>query len=418
MRRFWLIMLAMLALMPPAFGQGSGLYVPTDKPVKNMRRALTNPEVFCLLIQFKPADTTLTVADLDLLDSAYNIAFSLDNPKLYTMRIEGYGTADTVKTATRVEAVERYFAMRSHAPFSVRYARNPIRCSCHGDSVEVLRYEVPTIKEVYNCAQLPPSRLLLNKSVPLQNTVLVTFRNNPDECIGSARGCYIPTQDSTVHGYYTSLMFKRGSVYSVENTKDSCPTGFEVRIDDHLDSRQIVERYFLIPHRKQILVMAGYTVLSSNMNRKAGECEQPLPDSIYVRFPVTKEQFDSKLRIFARVPTSRGPEYKALPTRKVPQKTGGITIEAAINASQFDTIFLGKKIDPKELTKYFYEVPTDTEAGTVTVGGKYYKAYRPGKNGGYDIKKPLKAMLRIVPDQEEEIDTHPVENPDEVIDED
>lgn len=418
MTRALVITLLFLSLSASSLAQVSGLYVPSDKPVRNMRKALTNPETFFLLLEFRKGDTTMTVADLDLLDSAYNIAFDKRNPKLYTMRVEGYGDRNEGATQARVDAVVRYFAMRSHETFPVRYAYNPISCSCHGDTMELLRFEVPLETAVYNCDELPSSRTVLNKSVPLRSTVLVTFRNNPDECIGAARGCYIPREDSVIHGYYTSLFLKRGSVYSVENTKDSCPGGLEITLDDHLDSRAIVERYFLIPHRRQIFAMAGYTVLHSNFNRTPDECEKELPDSIYVRFPVTQEQFDAKIRIFAKAATTRGMEYKALPTRKVPSKTGGITVEAAIDPSQFDTIFIGKKITEKELSKYFFEVGTDTEAGSFTVGKKHYKAFRPGKRGEYDIKKPLRALLRIVPDQEEEIETRPIENPEEVIEED
>ena len=417
MKRLVVIVLLAIATVP-ALCQRTGLYVPSDKPVKNMHKALTNPDVFFLLVDFGKNDTTIKVSDLDWLDSAYNIAFSRSNPKLYTMKVEAYGSDNESVSNKRVEAVVRYFAMRSHSLFPVRYATNPIICSCNGDTVETLRFEVPLEVATYNCSQLPPSRTVLNKSIQLDGTVLVTFRNNPDECIGAARGCYLPEKDSLVHGYYTSLLLKRGSVRAVENTKDTCPSGFEVAIDDNLDSKAIVERYFLIPHRKQILVMAGYTVLHSNFAREVGECSQPLPDSIMVRFPLTQEQYDSKIRIFAKVPTSRGLEYKALPTRKVPSKTGGITIEAPINASQFDTIFIGKKITDKELSKYFFEVSTDTEAGSFTIGKKHYKAYRLGRRGEYDIKKPLRDMLRIVPEQEEEIDPVPIDNPEEIIEED
>ena len=298
----------------------TGFYVPSAKPVRDMQKALINPEVFHLLLCAQGDETTYSVADLDLLDSAYAIAFSQENPKLYTMTIEGYGGNNEDLTRQRVDAIYRYFAMRCHANFPIRYANNPIHCSCNGDTVEVLRYEVPVTTAVYRYAELPESRRLLNKSVDLKNSVLITFRNDPDECVGGARGCYVPRQDSTVYGYYASLLFTKGSVYAVENTKDTCPSGFTVKIDDYLDYKYIVDRYCLIPHRKQLLVQAGYIVVTGSWPMVGDSCSEAQKDSIFVRIPVTQEQMDAKLKFFAKVKTSRGMEYKQLPTRKVPGK--------------------------------------------------------------------------------------------------
>lgn len=379
----------------------SGLYIPSAKPVKNMQKALERPEVFCLLLQFDGDESEYREQDLDLMDSAYRIAFAVENPNYYTMLVESYADDDGELGRRRADAVVRYFAMRSHAPFPIRYANNPIHCSCHGDSSEVLRYEVPLAVEVYDCGQLPEARMLLNKSVPLRGTVLVTFRNDPDECVGSARGCYTPAEDSLVHGYYASLFITRGALHTVEGTKDTCPTGIEISIDDHLGYRPIVEQYRLIPHPKQLLVQAGYIVLKSNYSRGMDECEVPQKDSIFIRIPATPEQVEAKLRFFARVKTSRGTEYKALPTRKLPGK-GALVLQAPINVTQFDTIYLGKRIQENELKKYFYEAASSTEAAAFTVGKRHYVAYRVGKHGEMELKKPLKALFRITPEQEEE----------------
>ena len=110
---------------------------------------------------------------------------------------------------------------------------------------------------------------------------------------------------------------------------------------------------------------------------------------------------DAKLKFFAKVRTSRGVEYKALPTRKLPGK-GPLVLQAAVNIGQLDTIYLGKRIQEKELSKYFYEVDTPTEAAAFTVGRRHYVAYSVGKQGEYQLKKPLQALFRIIPDQEEE----------------
>lgn len=415
----WLIigiMTIMIAIPATAFAQ-SGLYIPSAKPVKNMQRALHNPEVFCLLIKYHGSDADYDTAALDLLDSAYRIAFDMNNPMYYTMTIEGYGDADERLSSRRVERVYDYYARRCHAQFPVRRALNKIHCSCSGDTVETLVFEVPVTKAAYNCDELPEARRMLNKSIDLRGSVLVTFRNNPDECVGAARGCQVPAEDSVVRGYYASLFIARGAIRSVDNTKDNCPSHVEIKIDDHLDYRTVVEQYHMVPHRKQLIVQAGYVVLGYSGVMPADSCTEPLKDSIFIRVPVTKEQMEAKLKFYAKVKTSRGIEYKAMPTRKMPGKAE-LGLQAPINLGQFDTIYLGKRIQEGELGKYFYKVDGPTEAAAFAVGDTYYVAYHVGKRGAYELKKPLSALFRIIPEQEEEIPSKKdrKNNPDEIID--
>lgn len=383
-----------------AEAQVSGFYVPSDKPVKDVQQAMRRSDVFCLLLYCNDGEPSYRVDDLDLLDSAYRFAFDVDNPRYYTMTIEGYGGADEDITRQRIDAIYRYFAMRGGGTFPVRYARNKIHCSCNGDTSETLRFEVPVNMAVYNTAELPEARRLFNKSLPLENCVMVTFRNDPDECVGTARGCYVPMADSVVYGYYSSLLFSRGSVYAVEGTKDTCPSGLTVEIAEYLDYTSVVEQYRLVPHRRNIIVQAGYLVLSSNWQQRADSCRLAQRDSIFIRIPATQQQVDAKLKFFAKVTTSRGVEYKQLPTRKV--KNGAeLMLQAPLNIGQFDTVYLGKRVQEKEVGQYFYKVDGPTQAAAFPVGGTYYVAYRVGKSGSYELKKKLQSLFRIIPEQEE-----------------
>ena len=276
----------------------TGIYIPSAKPIKNMQKAMTHPEKFCLLINFSGSSATYGVDALDWLDSAYRVTFAdRHNPRMYSMTIEGYSSSESL-SEERVANVYNYFAGRCYAPFPIRYAVNPIRCHCHGDTVEMVRYEVPVTRKAYRSADLPESRRKLNGSIDLDNCVLVTFADDPDACLGAARGCIVPSMDTTVRGYYASVFMKRGSLYSVEDTKDSCPSDVSFTIEEHLEYRPIVEDYFLVPHKKQYIVQVGYVVLHSSIRREFGECSKVVPDSIYVRFPVTQEQLDNKIRIF------------------------------------------------------------------------------------------------------------------------
>lgn len=386
----------------------TGIYIPSAKPIKNMKKAMVNPDLFCLLINYSGSSATYGINDLDWLDSVYRVAFDRDNPKLYSITIEGYSGSESL-SSERVDNIYNYFANRCYAPFPIRYATNPIHCNCHGDTVEIVRYEVPVEKKSYNVRDLPDSRRLFNNSIHLDNCVLITFKNDPDQCLGAARGCMVPSMDTTVRGYYASVFMKRGALYSVTDTKDSCPSDVRFSIEEHLEYKPIVEEYFLVPHRKQIIIQVGYVVLHSTVNRKYGECSQPLPDSIYVRFPVTQEQLDNKIRIFGKKYSEKGVEYKALTTKKIPSKVS-LNVQAAINATQLDTIFLGKRIQPNELSDYFYECKTDMEHGSFTYDGKHYKAYRLDRHGNYEIKKPLRALMRIIEEEVDEIDEQEIDN--------
>ena len=411
------LLVVVLCLLCPArmSAQGrSGLYIPTDKPLKpkELVQAWRHPAVFCLLLRFDASDSNYRECDLDLLDSAYQIAFDRDNPRLYTLSIEGYAhTVDTTVMASRVESVYRYFSMRGDEAFPIRFAYNPIHCSCHGDTTELLRFEVPSDKQVYRCSLLPASRKLLNQEMPLEDCVLVTFRHNPAECIGTTEGCFIPAQDSNVRSYYTQLLLPKGSLYSVGNTRGECPPPVEITIDEHLDYRQMVDNYFLVPHRRQIILPVGYVVLHSSLTRQYGECQETLPETVLIRFPVTEEQVESKLRIYAKKYSDKGVEYKSLPTKKV--KNGPVLmLQASIGPMQFDTIFIAKRVQPDEVRSYLYPADTPTEQGAVTItlkGGKevYYKPFRVSGSGEYDFKKPFRAMLRIIEGAED------LDSPDE-----
>ena len=399
MRR--LVFLALLSLSTLLNAQ-TGFYIPGNNRVKDMRKALQDPEQFALLLQFSGSDTALNLSHLDWLDSAYSIAFNMQSQRLYAMRVEAFA-ADTSVGQGWADAVVRYFSRRSRMPFPVRYAVNPIHCACMGDTTEVVRYEVPMTVESYVNNELPESRRVLNKTIPLANAVLITFTHNPDASLGAARGCYVPAHDSTIRGYYTELSLKKGALYSVDGTKDTCPSNVNVTIEEHLDYRAVVERYFLIPHKRNILVQAGYIVLHTDSLFAVHQCRLPLPDSITVQLPATQEQWDSKLRFFAKRYTEKGVEYRSLPTKKVVNKKAGtIHIKAAINLTQFDTIFLGKRISESELDDYFYEVESDRDVGAFTVGKYHYVAYRVNRYGEYEMRKALRRLFRIVEEDEEE----------------
>ena len=80
-----LLLLALLAVSHTVDAQ-TGIYIPSAKPIKNMKAAMIHPETFCLLLQYSGSDSIYSINDLDILDSVYNIAFDRDNPRLYPLK--------------------------------------------------------------------------------------------------------------------------------------------------------------------------------------------------------------------------------------------------------------------------------------------------------------------------------------------
>ena len=95
-----------------------------------------------------------------------------------------------------------------------------------------------------------------------------------------------------------------------------------------------------------------------------------------------------------------------------------LSVQAAINAMQFDTIFLGKRIQPEEVGTYFYPAISEVEEGAFLFGKKYYKAFRVNKHGDYEIKPALRSLFRIVEsDDEDDVPEQPVKKPKKDADE-
>jgi hypothetical protein len=92
-------------------------------------------------------------------------------------------------------------------------------------------------------------------------------------------------------------------------------------------------------------------------------------------------------------------EYRPIKTKKIRSKIT-VGIEAAINAAQVDTIFIGKRIQEDELSKYFYPAKSN-EPGTFEVNEEYYKAYKLNKYGEYVLKKPFEALFRNTQEEEQ-----------------
>ena len=409
MKKLLIFLIICSALATQAIAQ-SYIYTPPVKKQKNtpgkpktQEPTIPYPEQFCLLVDFAAGSENYDLETLDLLDSVYRLAFDKENPRMYAVAIEGFGgDNDDTLTFNRVNNVYDYFFQRAKSPFIARITKNKIKNSCSGEGEELIRYEVPIDRKYYKMSELPQSRHTFNNT-PLEGKVLMTFKHNPEACIGGFTNCCVPSRDSLVRGYYSSVMITKGALLRIDNTRDKCPDSIDFAIEEHLNYKEVLERYCLIPHKKQLLIQVGYVVLKSNYKRDTGECVNEMPDSIFVRFPITQEQWQNKIRIFGKKYSEKGIEYKSLTTKKLASKTS-VAVQAGINVTQLDTIFLGKRIQPDEIDDYFYQIKTNVEEGSFLYKGKYYKAFKVNKNGDYEMKEPLKELFRIELEEEDPLD--------------
>ena len=100
-------------------------------------------------------------------------------------------------------------------------------------------------------------------------------------------------------------------------------------------------------------------------------------------------------------------EFKPLSTKKI---KGGpvLMIQAALNPTQFDTIYIAKRITEEEVSKYLFPADSPTEQGAVTITIKgeerFFKPFRMDRTGQYEFRKLFRNMLRIIDDEEETVD--------------
>lgn len=83
-------------------------------------------------------------------------------------------------------------------------------------------------------------------------------------------------------------------------------------------------------------------------------------------------------------------------------------IQGALNPTQFDTVFIAKRITEDEVSKYLFPADSPTEQGAVTITVKgeerYYKPFRINNKGEYEFRKLFRNMLRIIDEEEETLD--------------
>ncbi len=161
---------------------------------------------------------------------------------------------------------------------------------------------------------------------------------------------------------------------------------------------------------EQIEMTAAHLALSGDLTRaQAKEMLQngyrPMDIAMAARIAKEKNE-DIQIVLDSKKLNNKGQlEYKALSTKKLKSKDKTkITVQAGINATQLDTVYLGKRIQPEEIGSYFYPAISEVEEGSFEFGGKHYKAFRVNKHGDYEIKPALRQLFRIIEQEDDDAD--------------
>lgn len=391
------LLLFILFVQVSLFCQGQSSIFPSQS-VRQSPDAPSYPQRMDVVISFPENSSNLDLKDIDLLDSVYRITFADNNYFLYKVSITGYDDGKVLDETNntlaqdRVDVIYNYFKNRCKSDFLIRIAPNKIYNSCTGEAEEKVRYQVPTDVNWHQINNLPEKDKKF-RNIPLAGKVLMTFINDREACIGLDNSCYVPPRDMKVNAAEASIALLRGAFLRIDNSRAECPENLVFTLEEHLDQKEILEKYSLIPHEKQIIVQAGYLILESNYKSLPGECKEILPNGIKVQVPVSENQMESKLRMFAKSYSEKGVEYKGLSTRRVKSKTGNY-LEAAISPAQIDTIFLGIRINADEVGDYFHKAEPN-DYSVIKIKGKNYKPFKIGKNGDYVMKKKFEQLFNL-----------------------
>jgi len=361
------------------------------------------PEKFEAYICFEPRKSNYTEEALDALDSVYKIAFDLNSDKFYKITIIGYDDGEVVQQENSSLARERaitifdYFASREETEFIVRKTPSSFYHSCSGEAECIIKYKMPFDFKWINLNDKSAQERTHN-GIDLKNKVYILVENNPDECLGKFNDYYYPSQDTTIVTKNMSMLkMPKGALESIIHTKDTLNSEMTIQFEDVISFEDLTRSYKLVPHHRQYIINAGYFVLKSNHQPDFETCllKDTFTQNITIRLPLEMQQNDARLKFYAKTYKPNGTwEYKIIPTKK--EKDRETKLEAIIgslSAFQLDTIYVGKKIDEKEMSNYFYPAK-EGEPGAFEAMGGLLKPYKLDKRGSIVMKKSMEMILR------------------------
>ena len=365
----------------------------------------TYPERFEAFICFNKGEATYTEEALNVLDSVYKIAFDKDNGKFYKITIIGYDDSDPITEKNALLARERtvtvfhYFSEREETEYIIRRTPSKFYNSCSGETECIIKYKMPFDFKWINLNSKSVSERTLN-GVDLTSKAYILIENDPDECLGKFNDYYYPSQDTTLVSRNLSMLkMPKGALESITHTKDTINSDMTLKFDEVISFEDLTRNYNLVPHKRQYIINAGYFVIKSNHQPSYENCtlKDNFTQNITIRLPLEMQQNDARLKFYAKTykPNGNGAwDYKTVTTTKEKDKETKLeAIVGSFSAFQLDTIYVGKKVDEKEMSNYFYPAK-EGEPGAFQAMGGWLKPYKLDKRGSIVMKKDMEMILR------------------------
>ncbi len=353
-------------------------------------------------ICFEPSSAYYTETGLNILDSIYSIAFDKDNNKFYKMTIEAYDDAEPLNELNASLARDRavmifnYFASREESEFIIKRTPSTYTHSCSGEMPYFIKYKMPFDFKWVNLYKKSEEEMVKD-GIDLVGKVRIVIEDDPEGCLGEYYDYYYPSMDSTLNGPCSEVMIPKGALEAITHTKDTIEYSCDITYNEYMTFEALTSNYHLIPHKKQYIVNAGYIVINADHQPDYETCQNKenfLP-VVKVRVPIELQQNDARLKFYVKTYDSKGkPVYKGIQTKREKDKETKLqTLTAEINVFQIDTIYLGKKIEEKEMSDYFFPAK-EGEPGAFQAMGGWLKPYKLDKRGSYVIKKAMQPVLR------------------------
>lgn len=372
--------------------------------VQNTKKGATSefPSRVEAYICFDKGSTYYTKGGLNALDSLYMITFNKKNDRFYKMTITGYDDAEQLNEKNSSLARERavmvfkYFSSREETEYIIKRTPSTYTQSCKGEVPYYIKYKMPfDFKWVNLYAQ--PAEERMENDISLIGKVHIIVEDDPEGCLGEYYNYDYPSQDTILSGNSASVLVPKGSLEYIHHTKDTIAYSCDIKYKEVMSFEDLTSNYALIPHKKQYIVNAGYIVIKPSHQPDYTKCNdiEEFQPVIKIDVPIESQQDEARLKFYARNYKPDGTYiYKAVATKTIKDKdTKQQTLEAYVNAFQLDTIFLGKKIEEKEMSDYFYPAK-EGEPGSFEAMGGYLKPYKLSKQGTYVIKKKMETILR------------------------
>ncbi|MBQ7984433.1 MAG: hypothetical protein IJ250_02215 [Bacteroidales bacterium] len=353
-------------------------------------------------ITFDKASAYYTKEGLNNLDSIYMIAFSKDNNRFYKMTITGYDDGEPVTEQTsslarqRAVMVFKYFASREETEYIIKRTPSYYISSCDGQKEYYIKYKMPFDFRWINLDGNEEA-VKEHEGIDLRGKVHIYVEEDAEDCLGAFYDYDYPSTDTVINGTYSKVLMPKGSIAYIHHTKDTVNMDFTAKYEEVMGFDALTSKYFLVPHKKQYIINAGYMVLTPNYKPDYSTCvnEDTAGRSIKIEVFLEKQQQAANLKFFGKTYKPDGTwQYKALKTLKRKDKeTGDMWITCEIWPNQLDTVFIGKKVEEKEMSDYFYSASSEDNGSFEAMGG-WLRCYKLDRNGKMVIKDKMQAVLR------------------------